>query len=135
MTSFILIFAIILLICLFFNKITGRFGVPMLFTFILLGMVFGSDGLFKIPFDNYDIAEKVCSFSLIFIMFYGGFGTNWKQAKPVAVKAVILSSFGTILTALITGLFCYLVLRFSFLESMLIGSVISSTDAASVSLY
>lgn len=132
MTSFILIFAIILLICLFFNKITGRFGVPMLFTFILLGMVFGSDGLFKIPFDNYDIAEKVCSFSLIFIMFYGGFGTNWKQAKPVAVKAVILSSFGTILTALITGLFCYLVLRFSFLESMLIGSVISSTDAASV---
>ncbi|HAB61912.1 MAG TPA: K+/H+ antiporter, partial [Lachnospiraceae bacterium] len=68
---------------------------------------------------------------LIFIMFYGGFGTKWSEAKPIAVKAVLLSTIGVILTALLTGLFCYFILRFNFWESMLLGSVISSTDAAS----
>lgn len=104
----------------------------MLLAFILLGMLFGSDGLLQIPFDNYALAEQICSVALIFIMFYGGFGTNWDEAKPVAVKSVLLSSLGVILTAGLTGIFCHYILRFDFMESMLIGAVISSTDAASV---
>ena len=104
----------------------------MLLAFILLGMIFGSDGLFKISFEDYVISEQICSIALIFIMFYGGFGTRWKAAKPVAAKAIVLASLGVILTAVITGAFCYFVLKISLLESFLIGSVISSTDAASV---
>lgn len=104
----------------------------MLLAFILLGMVFGTDGLFKIEFDNYVIAEKICSGALVFIMFYGGFGTNWSEAKSIAVKATLLSTMGVLLTAGLTGLFCFWVLNIRFLESMLIGSIISSTDAASV---
>ena len=73
----------------------------------VLGMFFGSDGVVKIPFDNYGLAQNICSFALIFIMFYGGFGTNWSQAKPVAGKAAILSSFGTAFTAGLVGLFCW----------------------------
>ena len=65
-------------------------------------------------------------------MFYGGFGTNWNAARPVAVKAVLLSTLGVALTALATGLFCFWVLHFAFWESMLVGAVVSSTDAASV---
>lgn len=95
-------------------------------------MFFGTDGAVKIPFNNYAFAEQICSVALIFIMFYGGFGTKWSQARPVAVKAVLLSTIGVILTAGITGLFCYFILKISLWESMLIGSVISSTDAASV---
>lgn len=95
-------------------------------------MFFGSDGIVKIAFDDYVFAEKICSVALIFIMFYGGFGTNWNEAKPIAVKAVVLSSFGTVATAGLVGVFCWLVLGISVLESFLIGSVISSTDAASV---
>ena len=71
----------------------------MLLGFILLGMLFGSDGILKIPFENYKLAEDICSAALIFIMFYGGFGTNWKTAHPVAVKSVCLSTLGVILTA------------------------------------
>lgn len=104
----------------------------MLLAFILMGMVFGSDGLFKIPFDNYNFAEQICSIALIFIMFYGGFGTKWNEAKPIAIRSILLSTIGVILTAFITGLFCYYILRIDLLESFLIGSVISSTDAASV---
>lgn len=86
----------------------------------------------KIPFDNYLLAEDICTLALIFIMFYGGFGTKWSEARPVAVKAVLLSSLGTIATAGLVGLFCWGVLKLPLLESFLLGSVISSTDAASV---
>lgn len=132
MPVYLLIAAIIIIACVVLNKVTSRLGIPTLLAFILLGMSMGSDGIFKIPFDNFYIAEKICSVALIFIMFYGGFGTKWSEAKPIAVKAVLLSTIGVILTALLTGLFCYFILRFNFWESMLLGSVISSTDAASV---
>ncbi len=132
MTNYILIVTVIILLCLFLNKLSSKIGIPVLLAFIILGMLFGTDGLLKISFDNYRIAEEICTVSLIFIMFYGGFGTNWKQAKPVAGKAVLLSTVGVLLTAVTTGFFCYGVLHFRFWESMLIGAVLSSTDAASV---
>ena len=132
MTSYILLVAAVILLCLSLNKMSNKLGIPMLLAYILLGMMFGTDGILKIPFDNFTIAEQICTVSLIFIMFYGGFGTNWKQAKPVAGKAVLLSTVGVILTAVTTGAFCHSILKMDFWESMLIGSVISSTDAASV---
>lgn len=128
----ILITAIVILFCVVLNRLSDRMGVPMLLAFIVLGMVFGSDGLVKIPFENYAFAEQICSVALIFIMFYGGFGTNWKQARPVASKAALLSTIGVLLTALLTGGFCHYILHWNLLESMLLGAVISSTDAASV---
>lgn len=132
MTSYILLVAAVILLCLSLNKMSNKLGIPMLLAYILLGMMFGTDGILKIPFDNFTIAEQICTVSLIFIMFYGGFGTNWKQAKPVAGKAVLLSTVGVILTAVTTGAFCHFILKMDFWESILIGSVISSTDAASV---
>ena len=132
MANFLLLAAAIIVACVIFQKISSRLGVPSLLAFILLGMLFGSDGLMKIPFDDYALAEQLCSVALIFIMFYGGFGTKWRQARPVALKAGLLSSLGTVLTAGLVGLFCWLALRMEVLESFLIGAVISSTDAASV---
>lgn len=132
MSIYILMIAAIILLCILFNRMSNRLGIPMLFAFIILGMLFGSDGVVKIAFDDYVMAEQVCSVALIFIMFYGGFGTNWHTAKPIAGKAILLSTVGVIFTALLTGLFCHWILGFDFLESMLIGAVTSSTDAASV---
>ena len=64
---------------------------------------------------------------------YGGFGTNWQQAKSVAVKAWLLSTAGVVITAALTGVFCHYALHIAWVESMLIGALIGSTDAASVS--
>lgn len=128
----ILLAAVIVLFCVLLNKVSQKIGIPMLLAFILLGIAFGTNGIFKIHFENYDFAEQICSIALIFIMFYGGFGTNWKQARPVAVKSAFLSTAGVLLTAAFTGLFCHFVLGIALLESFLIGAVISSTDAASV---
>lgn len=128
----ILLAAVVMLTCVAANKLSFRLGIPMLLIFILLGMFFGSDGVVKIPFDNYAFAEQICTVALIFIMFYGGFGTTWQEAKPVAIKAILLSTVGVALTALFTGIFCHFILQIPWLESLLIGAVISSTDAASV---
>lgn len=128
----LLLLAIIAIICISAGNLSSRWGVPTLLVFMVLGMVFGSDGIFKIPFDNYVLVEQICSVALAFIMFYGGFGTNWRQAKPVAGKAVALSTLGVVLTAAITAFFCHVFLHFGILESFLIGATISSTDAASV---
>ena len=104
----------------------------MLLIFIVLGMLFGSDGLVGIYFDNYELASTLCSLGLVFIMFYGGFGTNWKMAKPIAVPSVLMSSLGVVITAGLTGLFCHLVIKTTLLEGFLIGAIVASTDAASV---
>lgn len=128
----LLLIAIVIVGCILCNRITDKIGVPMLLAFILLGMIFGSDGLFKIQFDNFGFAEQICSIALIFIMFYGGFGTKWSEAKPVAVKSVLLSTAGVVLTAALVGVFCHFVLGFSWLEGLLLGALLGSTDAASV---
>ena len=132
MNLVLLISAVIIFICIFLNKISDKLGIPVLLAFILLGMAFGSDGIFKIPYNDYISSEKICSAALIFIMFYGGFGTKWDTARPVAAKSIILSSLGVVLTAAFTGLFCFFILKIKFIESMLIGALLGSTDAASV---
>jgi len=132
MTELMIISGLVLIICITSTKVLYKFGVPMLLIFIGLGMLFGSDGLIGIYFDNYEITSKLCSLALVFIMFYGGFGTNWKAAKEVAVPSILMSSLGVIMTAILTGLFCNLVIKTTLLEGFLIGAIIGSTDAASV---
>ena len=106
MTELMIISGLVLIICITSTKVLYKFGVPMLLIFIVLGMLFGSDGLVGIYFDNYEITSKLCSLGLVFIMFYGGFGTNWTAAREVAVPSILMSSLGVIMTATLTGLFC-----------------------------
>lgn len=83
-------------------------------------------------FDHYALVNLVCSVCLIFIMFYGGFGTNMRAARPVLREAALMSSLGVAGTAGAVAVFAHFALSLSWLESFLIGAVISSTDAASV---
>lgn len=132
MVNMLLIASIIILLSMFSSKLSQKIGIPSLILFIALGILFGEDGIFKIPLNDLELVKEICSVSLVFIIFYGGFNTRWKTAKPIAVRAVLLSTIGVLLTAAIVGLFCYYVLNIKLLESFLIGSIISSTDAASV---
>ena len=127
-----IICGLVLLISITASKVLYRFGVPILLIFIVLGMLFGSDGIVGIYFENYQLTNQICSIALIFIMFYGGFGTNWKVAKPSIKPALFMSTLGVILTTVLTGTFAYFILNVSVLEALLIGAVVSSTDAASV---
>lgn len=124
-----LFIGIIFILALFAIRFSHKHGIPALLLFIVLGMIFGALGL---EFDNFEFADSFATLALMVIMFYGGFGTSWKMAKPVAKEAIVLSSLGVVTTALVTGLFCHYVLKLEFLESMLIGSIVGSTDYASV---
>lgn len=132
MTAYILGIAIIIILCIVAEKFSDKFGMPALILFMFIGMLFGSDGILKIQFDNYALTETVCSIALVFIMFYSGFNTKWSAARPVAGPAIALSTVGVVVTAGVTTLLCNLLLALTMQESFLIGAVLSSTDAASV---
>ncbi len=125
-----LLLGVILLLALIAIRVSNKQGIPALLLFIVLGMIFSGLGF---EFHNYEFADNYATFGLMVIIFYGGFGTKWKMAKPVAKEAIVLSFAGTILTALITGAFIHWVLGFGLVESMLLGSIIGSTDYSSVS--
>ncbi len=132
MAQNLILVAIVLFLCLMAEKLSGKFGMPALILFMGVGMLFGSDGILRIAFDNYELAQNICLIALCFIMFYGGFNMKWSAARPVAVKAVCLSTIGVVVTAGLTAVFCLLVLKFDFVDAFLMGAVLSSTDAASV---
>ncbi len=132
MNEALLLMGCVILLCTLMGRYLDRLAVPSLLIFIALGMCFGENGLLRIPFDDYDAANVICSASLIFIMFYGGFGTNLNAARPVVVQSVVLSTLGVAGTAGAVAAFAHLALGLPWVESFLIGSVISSTDAASV---
>lgn len=131
-TLYLILIGIVILMCIWLNNISSRIGIPTLLAFIVLGMVFGYNGLIPVHFEGPGFAKEICTVALIFIMFYGGFGTRWNSAKPIIKEATLLASLGVIVTAGLTGLFCHFVFRWGWSESFLLGSVISSTDAASV---
>lgn len=100
MNQILLLAGIVIILSVFLHKLSTKIGMPVLLAFLLLGMLFGVDGIFKIHFENFAFSEALCSFGLIFIMFSGGFGTSWKEARYVAKEAILLSSFGVVLTSL-----------------------------------
>ena len=128
----LLIVGVVILIEILMGRVLEKLPVPSLLFFMALGICFGENGLLKISFNDYAGAEQICSVCLIFIMFYGGFGTNLKAARPVVAQSVLLSTLGVAGTAGVVGVFAHFGLNLSWGESMLIGSVLSSTDAASV---
>lgn len=114
------------------SKLSYRIAVPALLLFIVVGMLAGSEGIGGIYFDDPALAKSVGIIALIFIIFSGGIDTNWGEVRPIVLPGVLLSTLGVLLTAVITGLFAVYILKFTFLEGLLLGSIVSSTDAAAV---
>lgn len=131
-TNYFIALALLLLFSIFASKISDRFGVPALLLFLALGMISGSEGIGGIYFDDPDIAQTISIIALVLILFSGGLQTKWNNVKPVMVESFSLATIGVLLTALIVGLFAWQFLGLTFLEGLLLGSMMSSTDAAAV---
>ena len=140
--SIILISAILLFLSIIAGKTGYRFGIPTLLFFMFVGILSGSDGpswFLRLTFDNPKTAQFIGTVALNFILFTGGLSTSWQETKPIFWQGLSLSTIGVILTAGITGLFFYsiglvfpAVPQFTLLQSFLLGSIVSSTDAAAV---
>lgn len=128
----LLIGSILLLVSITMAKFLDRFGLPALLLFLGIGMLAGSEGPGGIYFDDARLAQWVGVVSLIFILFSGGLDTDWSAVRPVFWQGISLATIGVILTALLMGFFVSLVFNISLLEGLLLGSIVSSTDAAAV---
>jgi cell volume regulation protein A len=110
----------------------ARVGVPTLVAFLALGMLLGSDGPGGIDFDDAELARTVGIAGLAAILYEGGLSTSWRRLRRVAVPAGLLATVGVIATAVLAGIAAQALFDLSWLESVLLGAVVASTDAAAV---
>lgn len=130
--NILLLGSILLIISILASKTSYRFGIPALILFLVIGMLAGSDGPGGIYFYDPKISQFLGVVALTFILFSGGLDTKWESIKPVLRNGIALSTLGVFLTAVLVGWFSMYVLKCTMLEGLLLGSIVSSTDAAAV---
>ena len=130
--NILLIGSVLLLISVIAGKTTNRLGVPTLIFFLIVGVLAGSEGIGGIHFDNAAVAQFIGITALNFILFSGGLDTNWQSIRPILWRGVSLSTLGVFLTALSVGVFVHYVFDFTLAEGILLGAIVSATDAAAV---
>ena len=133
MTShLLLVFGMLIVIGTFASKISTKWGVPVLLIFLAIGMIAGSDGLNLIDMSNYTLARDIANIALIFILFDSGFNTKRSHLKKYFGPSLLLATGGIIVTAASLGVLIHFLLNLQWLHALLLGSIISSTDAAAV---
>lgn len=136
--NIMLVLAVLLFFSVLLGKAGSKYGMPSLLLFLGVGMLAGTDG-FGIQFDSAPMAEFIGMFSLCIILFTGGFDTDFKGIKPILGPGIALATVGVLLTTILTGAFIHELMRvllpeygFGWIESILLASIMSSTDSASV---
>ncbi len=129
--NIVLIGSILLFVGLLASR-TTKYGIPILLLFLIVGMLAGFDGPGGIYFNDPGLAKFIGSVALSFILFTGGLETKWTDIRPILWQGMILSTFGVFATAVIVGIAVHLLTGFTLLEGLLLGAVVSSTDAAAV---
>lgn len=124
--------SILLIASILASKPSLKLGIPTLILFLAIGMLGGSEGIGKIYLDDPHLAEILGVIALNFILFSGGMDTKWESVKPIVWRGISLSTLGVLLTATIVGLFVHLVTDFTIIEGLLLGSIVSATDAAAI---
>lgn len=130
--NILLIGSVLLLTSVIAGKTIRRLGVPTLIFFLIVGILAGSEGIGGIQFDDVAVAQFIGIVALNFILFSGGLDTDWQSIKPILWRGVSLSTIGVLLTAFSVGIFMHLAFDFTIAEGILLGSVVSATDAAAV---
>ncbi len=114
------------------SKFSSRFGVPLLLLFIGIGMLAGAEGIGGIGFTNYHFAHGIATLGLAIILFDGGLRTSLPEVRPAMAPGIVLATFGVLITTGVVGLAAVSFFDMSWLQGLLLGSIISSTDAAAV---
>lgn len=128
----LLLVGAMLCVCILLALGAARTGLPVLVAFLAFGMLLGSEGIGGIDFDDAHLAREVGIVGLALILYEGGLQTSWRRLRLVAAPAALLSTVGVVVSALVTGLAAHLLFDLSWLEAILLGAVVSSTDAAAV---
>lgn len=132
LNQLILLGAVLFLISILASALSPRVGMPLLLVFLLVGMLGGEDGIGKIAYDDVQSALFLGTIALAVILFDGGLRTDITNFRVGLRPALMLASFGVVVTAAVCGAFAAWMLDLSWVEGMLIGAIVGSTDAAAV---
>jgi cell volume regulation protein A len=124
-------FGVLLTISVSVSRASARLGVPVALAFLLVGVAAGSEGIGGIPFENYQLTFQIGATALALILFDGGLNTPVSAMRSVGAPAAVLATVGVVLTAAATAVFAHW-LGLAWPMAMLLGAIVSSTDAAAV---
>ena len=137
-SNLILFISVLMFIAILVAKVGTKFGVPTMLLFLVIGMLAGEDGI-GIKVDNLHAAEFLGHLAMTIILLSGGLETSLKETKPIIRRGISIATLGVFLTIVITGFFIYFVFGDeiggagkTILGCMLLATVMSSTDSASV---
>ncbi|MBZ4417892.1 potassium/proton antiporter [Myxococcus sp. RHSTA-1-4] len=123
---------VLLALSVLFSRASGRFGIPVALLFLGIGMAAGSDGPGGIEFTDYGLAFRLGTVALVLILFDGGLNTPLASIQAAIRPAAVLATVGVVLTAAVAGLGAHLLFGFAWQQALLLGAIVSSTDAAAV---
>ncbi|WNI19637.1 potassium/proton antiporter [Actinacidiphila sp. ITFR-21] len=132
LNEILLIGAAVLLVAVVAVRLASRSGLPTLLIYLGIGVAIGQDGLFGFTFDNVQLTQVLGYAALVVILAEGGLGTKWHEIKPVVPAAAVLSTIGLLVSVLITAGAGHYLVGLEWRQALIIGAVVSSTDAAAV---
>ncbi|MEV8419086.1 potassium/proton antiporter, partial [Streptomyces niveus] len=132
LNELLLICSLVLLIAVAAVRISSRSGLPSLLLYLGIGVVIGQDGIFNVKFDNAELTQVIGYAALVVILAEGGLGAKWKEAKPALPAAVALSTVGVAVSVGVTAAAAHYLVGLDWRQALIIGAVVSSTDAAAV---
>ncbi|HSZ26071.1 MAG TPA: potassium/proton antiporter [Cytophagaceae bacterium] len=128
----LLVISSLIIVSLLIAKVSNNLGVPILLLFLGVGMLAGSEGPGGIYFDDAKLSQSIGIICLIFILFSAGLDTKWKYVKPVLWPSLVLATAGVLVTTALVGIFVHYLFSIDLKIGLLLGAVISSTDASAV---
>ncbi len=123
--------ALVLLIAVIAVRLSSRSGLPSLLLYLGIGVAIGQDGL-GVAFDNAELTQVLGYAALVVILAEGGLGTQWREIKPAVPAAAVLATLGIAVSVGITASAGHYLVGLDWRQALLIGAVVSSTDAAAV---
>ncbi|WP_407555744.1 potassium/proton antiporter [Streptomyces sp. Pv4-95] len=132
LNELLLICSLVLLVAVAAVRLSSRSGLPSLLIYLGIGIAIGQDGIGGVVFDNAELTQLLGYAALVVILAEGGLGTKWKEIKPALPRAALLSTFGVAVSVGVTAAGAHYLAGLEWRQALLIGAVVSSTDAAAV---
>ncbi|MFD9355986.1 potassium/proton antiporter [Streptomyces sp. NPDC060031] len=132
LNELLLVCSLVLLVAVAAVRVSSRSGLPSLLIYLGIGIAIGQDGIGNVVFDNAELTQVIGYAALVVILAEGGLGTKWKEIRPALPAAIVLSLVGVAVSVGVTAAGAHYLVGLEWRQALLIGAVVSSTDAAAV---
>ncbi|WP_079036814.1 MULTISPECIES: potassium/proton antiporter [Streptomyces] len=132
LNQLLLVCSLVLLVAVAAVRISSRSGLPSLLLYLGIGVAMGQDGIGDVQFSNAELTQVIGYAALVVILAEGGLGTKWKEIKPALPSAAALSLVGVAVSVGVTAAGAHYIVGLEWRQALIIGAVVSSTDAAAV---